>query len=110
MTSNEAELTKLFSNSFFAMKVIFANTMYDVTRKNKADYDIVRQGVGRDPRIGTSVMNIWQDGFRGFSGKCIPKDIGALVWWGRHHGPAMPLLEVVDQVNRGLVPKAQRHR
>ena len=110
MTSTEAELVKLFANSFFATKVVFANMIYDAATRLGADYEIIRDGIGHDPRIGTSVMRIWQDGFRGFSGKCLPKDMGALIWWGRHHGPRLPFLETVDHINRRLLPKRQRHR
>lgn len=109
-TSVEAELIKLFANAFLATKVVFANMMYDVAMMNRADYEQIKLGVGHDPRITTSMMKIWLDGFRGYSGKCLPKDVGALIRYGRLKKHRLPLLEVVDSINWKLLPKSQRKR
>lgn len=109
-TSVEAELIKLFANSFLAMKVVFANMVYDVAQMNGANYEQVKLGIGHDPRITTSMMKIWMDGFRGYSGKCLPKDVGAMISYGRIKKHRLPLLEVVDGINWKLLPKSQRKR
>jgi len=109
-TSTEAELIKEFANAFLATKVVFANMMYEVSQRLRADYDQVRRGVGNDPRITTSMMNVIQDGYRGYSGKCFPKDMGAMIWWGKRTKHRLPLLEVADAINWKLLPKKQRKR
>lgn len=109
-TSTEAELIKGFANAFLATKVVFANMIYDAAKRLGADYDQVRLGVGNDPRITTSMMNVLMDGYRGYSGKCFPKDIGAMIWWGRKTNHRLPLLEVADAVNWRLLPKKHRRR
>lgn len=109
-TATEAELIKLFANAFLATKVVFANMVYDVSRRVGADYEAVKLGIGRDPRITTSMMKVLLDGYRGYSGKCFPKDMGALIWYGRHKRRRFKLLETVDTINWRLLPKSQRKR
>lgn len=109
-TSTEAELIKLFANTFLATKVVFANMMYDVSRRLGADYQAVRGGVGNDPRITSSMMNVWYEGFRGYGGKCFPKDMGALIAWGKKTKHRLQLLEVADAINWKLLPKNRRKR
>lgn len=109
-TSTEAELMKIFANAFGATKVVFSNMMYDVAKKLRVDYEHVRLGIGHDPRITTSWTKVLSDGYRGYSGKCFPKDMGAMIWWGRKTRRRLPLLEVADAINWKLLPKRQRHR
>src|SRR3989344_5012129 len=42
MPSGEAEMVKYFGNTWFSVKVVFANQMYDLCEKLNADYDCVR--------------------------------------------------------------------
>lgn len=109
-TSTEAELIKIFANAFLATKVVFANMIFDVAGQTGADYDQVRLGVSHDPRITGSMMKIFLDGFRGYSGKCFPKDMGAMIAYGQMKKKRLPLLEVTDAINWKLLPKAQRKR
>jgi UDPglucose 6-dehydrogenase len=109
-TSTEAELIKQFANAFLATKVVFANMMYDVAKRLGADYEQVKLGVGNDPRITTSMMQIFLDGFRGYSGKCFPKDMGALIRYGQITKHRLPLLEIADSINWKLLPKQRRQR
>lgn len=109
-TSTEAETIKLAANSFLATKVVFANMIYDLCRLTGADYEQVKLGVGKDPRITTSMMKVVLDGYRGYSGKCFPKDVGALIRFGQMKKHRLTLLEVADATNWKLLPKSQRHR
>lgn len=109
-TSTEAELIKLFANAYGATKVVFFNMIYDVASRLRADYEQVRLGVGNDPRITTSWTKVLSDGYRGYSGKCFPKDVGALIRFGQMKKHRLPLLEVADATNWKLLPKSQRHR
>ena len=74
----EASIIKYTTNSFLATKVAFFNQIYDLCQAGGADYDIVRQIVTHDLRIGTShTMVPGVDGNRGFGGACFPKDTKA---------------------------------
>lgn len=109
-TSTEAEMIKIFANAFLATKVVFANMVYDVCRQTGADFEQVKRGMGNDPRITMSMMNVFLDGFRGYSGKCFPKDVGAVIRFGQMTRHRLPLLEVADAINWKLLPKHQRKR
>lgn len=72
----EAMIAKLSTNTFLAMKVIFANQVEQLCRANNASYDIVRQLLEIEPRLGSSHWAVpGPDGSYGFGGKCFPKDV-----------------------------------
>ncbi len=110
MTSTEAELIKIFANSFLATKVVFANMVYDVCKQIGADYEAVKQGMSHDARITGSMMNVILDGYRGYSGKCFPKDVGAMIRYGQLKKHRLPLVELADAINWKLLPKQHRRR
>ena len=74
----EASMIKYATNSFLSLKVTFFNQIYDLCQKNGADYDLVRQILTHDSRIGNSHTVVpGPDGERGFGGACFPKDTKA---------------------------------
>jgi len=103
VASDEAETVKYFSNTFLSTKVIFANQMYDLCQKIGVDYDLIKKMAKASPRFGFSHFEIWMDGFRGYSGKCLPKDTKALIQFGDKIGVDLSLLKLVDQKNEELL-------
>lgn len=103
-----AELIKYFGNNWFAVKVAYANQMYDVCEKLGIDYDIVKDGVAADKRIGTSHLNVWHKGYRGYGGKCLPKDIRAMIEFGESLGLDMKLLKATENINKVLTGGVDR--
>src|SRR3990167_956714 len=102
--SKEAEMIKYGNNTWFAAKVIFANQIYDLCKKMDIDYDTVKSGMAMDKRMtGTSHLEIFHKGSRGFGGKCLPKDLSALLWWAEKNGVDMTLLKEVDRFNREVL-------
>jgi len=83
--SREAELVKYMGNNFLFLKVIFANVVYNLAKRNKVDYNVVADIVGHDARIGHShLMVAHQSGpktkiGRGAGGYCFIKDMSAFV-------------------------------
>jgi UDPglucose 6-dehydrogenase len=73
-----AELTKYMENCFLALKVTFCNEFYDIAGAAGVDYNELRELWLLDPRIGRSHTFVMPDG-RGFGGKCLPKDLSALI-------------------------------
>jgi len=57
-TSQEAELIKYGSNSFLALKVIYANILYDLAKNSGGSWDTIKYGIGTDPRIGESHLDV----------------------------------------------------
>ncbi len=75
--STSSEMAKYMSNSFLAMKVVFANEIFDLCKKLNINYQDVKNMVIADKRIGNSHLDISPE--RGFGGKCFPKDLVALI-------------------------------
>ena len=73
-----AELAKYMENAFLAMKVAFCNEFYDLASAFNVDYNELRELWLLDPRIGRSHTWVHPED-RGFGGKCLPKDLSALL-------------------------------
>jgi len=103
LPATEAEMVKYFGNTWFAVKVVFANQMYDVCDKLGLDYDMVRDAAAADKRIGRSHLEIFHKGARGYGGKCLPKDTRAMIQLGERLGLSLDLLKTTDAINNKLV-------
>jgi len=78
--STYAEMVKYVTNSFLAMKVSFANEIYQICEKLDIDYDKVIEYAQRDERLGYSHWMVpGPDGDFGYGGHCFPKDVQALI-------------------------------
>jgi len=102
----EAEMAKYVANSFLAVKVSYANEVFDLCQRLRIDYTQVRDIVAADPRIGASHMDVHDSGYRGYSGKCLPKDSKSLIDLARGAGIEMGVLRAADRVNAVLRPDA----
>ena len=104
--ARETEMIKYFSNTFLATRVIFANQIYDLCQKiGGINFEIVRECVGWDPRIGSSHFNIFADGYRGYSGGCLLKDTKAFIQLARKLNVDLGLLKKVEEINKKLRKK-----
>lgn len=95
MTLRSSEMTKYASNAMLATKISFINEMSTLCEQMGADVDMVRRGMGSDPRIGPHFIFPGV----GYGGSCFPKDVKALVRTGRQNGVPMRILESVEEVN-----------
>jgi UDPglucose 6-dehydrogenase len=94
-----AELCKYMENCFLATKVAFGNQFFDIAQELNIDFAELRLLWLADPRIGSSHSSV--TAARGFRGRCLPKDISALVAVMKPFGGA-PLLEAVMEYNARL--------
>lgn len=101
--AKEAEMCKYVGNSWFSTKVIFANQIYDLCEKLEIDYNTIRDLASADKRIGRTHLEIWHKGYRGFGGKCLPKDTKAIISFAEKNGINMELLRLVDKINETLI-------
>lgn len=76
--AQEAELIKYGANSFLYFKIIYANLIYDLAASLGLDWQIVRDAIAADPRIGASHMEPIHESGRGAGGHCFIKDFAAL--------------------------------
>ncbi|HUH29825.1 MAG TPA: UDP-glucose/GDP-mannose dehydrogenase family protein [Rhodanobacter sp.] len=95
MDERSAELTKYAANAMLATKISFMNEISNIAERVGADVELVRQGIGADPRIGYHFIYPGA----GYGGSCFPKDVKALEHTARTHGYAAQLLSAVEAVN-----------
>lgn len=72
--SREAELIKYGGNCWFYFKVIFINLLYDLAGKLDVDYQVVKEAMSADPRIGSTHLDPIHKTGRGAGGHCFIKD------------------------------------
>ena len=95
MDLRSAEFTKYAANAMLATRISFMNELARLAERVGADIELVRRGIGSDPRIGTHFL---YPGI-GWGGSCFPKDVQALVRTGREHGVPLGVLEAVAAAN-----------
>lgn len=113
VNTKEAEMIKLFRNTFLSTKVSFCNEFYRFCEQFDVNYENVRQVAVLDPRVGSSHTAVpGHDGHFGFGGTCFPKDTNNVV---HTMGASSVLLkavinrnETIDRPERDWVSDAGR--
>jgi UDPglucose 6-dehydrogenase len=97
MDVRSAEFTKYAANAMLATRISFMNELANLADRVGADIELVRQGIGSDPRIGYSFLYAGT----GYGGSCFPKDVDALCRTAQEHGLPLQVLDAVQRVNHG---------
>jgi len=100
MDVRSAELTKYAANAMLATRISFMNELSRLRRVDGADIEVVRQGIGADPRIGSQFLYAGA----GDGGSCFPNDVKALAGSSAEAGVPSRILEAVEAVN-----ESQKH-
>lgn len=96
-----AELVKYMENTFLGTKVVFCNEFYEIAKTLNIDYNELRELWLADSRIGRSHTFVYPDK-RGFAGKCLPKDINAIVKKLEESGYEAKFIKAVLENNERL--------
>lgn len=102
-TALEAELIKYMENTYFGVKITFAQEMYQICQAFGANWYKVWQGWGLDPRVDIMHTAVFPES-RGFSGKCLPKDLNALVKASMDKGYKPTMLNAMLESNAQFRP------
>ena len=100
MDVRSAELTKYAANAMLATRISFMNEMANLAEVLGADIELVRRGIGSDPRIGYDFLYAGC----GYGGSCFPKDVQALIRTSEEAGRPSRILQSVEDAN-----EAQKH-
>ena len=91
-----AELIKYAANAMLATRISFMNELANLAEVLGADIEMVRQGIGSDPRIGYHFL---YPGC-GYGGSCFPKDVQALIRTAQDDaGINLKVLNAVEAAN-----------
>ncbi len=91
-----SEMIKYAANAMLATRISFMNDIANLCELVGANVNMVRKGIGTDPRIGSKFL---YPGL-GYGGSCFPKDVNALIHTAGEHGYRLEILEAVENVNR----------
>ncbi len=104
-----AEMTKYTANAMLATKISFMNDIANLCEKVGANINMVRKGIGSDPRIGNKFI---YPGV-GYGGSCFPKDVKAIIQTARQYGYELRVLQAVEDVNDDqkyiIIEKIKKH-
>jgi UDPglucose 6-dehydrogenase len=118
-TNNKtAEMIKYTSNSLLATLISFSNEIANLCSEiDDIDVVDVMKGVHMDKRLSpimpdgkriTPQITTFIESGCGFGGSCFPKDVKALIAYGKQKGRPMQLLDAVIQINQDQPLKVMR--
>lgn len=97
LSPTEAELLKYYSNVYNAMRIIFANEMFEIAVKLGANYTNVKEAYClRNTKDMYLDVN---ENFRGYGGVCLPKDTKAIAALCKKLGLDLKLFDTIDSEN-----------
>jgi len=101
----EAMIAKLTTNTFLAMKVVFANQIEKLCKAVDASYDVVKVLLENEGRLGRTHWVVpGPDGLPGYGGKCFPKDVKTLEAAFIRNRIHQDLIRAISDVNSELRP------
>jgi UDPglucose 6-dehydrogenase len=100
-TAKEAEIIKYCENYWIMQRVSYWNDVYDICRAFGGQFDRVREGLVLDSRFSRTHSFVYPNN-RGWSGKCLPKDMNALAFKMRKTGKPLFVLEELIEENANL--------
>lgn len=103
LRARQAELLKLATNAFYALKVTFAQQLHDIGMTQEAI-----DALAADPWIVASHFDLDHKNYRGFGGPCLVKDSTALASYGNDQGVFGSLVATANQYNRKLLAQQGR--
>ena len=100
--TDTAEMIKYASNVMLTGQIALANEIYQICNSVGVDYEKVKNAILMDKRIARNIDVPGPDGCIGFGGKCLPKDLNALMSLARKNNYNPVLLEEIWKFNNKI--------
>jgi UDPglucose 6-dehydrogenase len=101
-TAVAAEMAKYMENTFYATKILYCYEIAEICKHAGLDFNEVRELWLLDPRINPMHTAVFKDNEKPFSGKCLPKDLSALIAYAKQQGYDPKFLSEVRASNERL--------
>lgn len=95
----EAELMKYFSNTYKAMRIIFANSFYKLAENFGANYNVIKDAFLLHAVEEGHYLRVNKDFGFGYGGMCLPKDTKAMKNLVKEKGLDLEVFEFLDREN-----------
>ena len=108
LSPTETEILKYYSNTFNALRVVFANIFFEMCEKLNADYSKVLESFLL--RTSDSYLQC-SENLRGYGGPCLPKDVKAMKEFCKELEISVELFNAIDHDNNQFkitIPKGMR--
>jgi len=99
VSHKEAEIIKYCENYWITQRVDYWNDVFEICETFGQSFTKVREGLVLDPRFSRTHSNVYRDN-RGWGGKCLPKDMKALVYKMREKSNPLSTLEHLIEKNK----------
>ena len=99
LTPSEAEMLKYYSNIFNALRVVFANEIYELCDKLNINYTNVKNAYVKKGLIPDIYLDV-NENFRGYGGVCLPKDVLAISTLIEKAGLENKLIRTIHEENK----------
>jgi UDP-glucose 6-dehydrogenase len=109
ITATAAEYSKYFANIWGSSQVVLANSFYDWVIANghtPGTYEQAVTGATLHKNIPQWGWKIFDQGGRGASGKCLPKDLKAALGSSKLDGKARKFFQLIDKSNDEYVEES----
>jgi UDPglucose 6-dehydrogenase len=98
LSPTEAEVLKYYNNSFAALRIVYANIIYELCEKLDCDYSKVKDSYILTGKANDLYLDVNKK-LRGYGGMCLPKDVKALDSILKDVGLEFDLINSLDKDN-----------
>jgi UDPglucose 6-dehydrogenase len=98
LTPSEAEVLKYYNNVYAALRVTFANVMYEICDKLDCDYTTIKNAYIKTGKATDMYLDV-NPGLRGYGGMCLPKDTQAIAALLQHLDLDFGLIQSIHNDN-----------
>jgi len=102
LSPTEAEVLKYYNNAYAALRITFANIMYEVCEEFECDYSKVKEAYVTTGKTNDLYLDVNKQ-LRGYSGMCLPKDVNALGTLLKNLNMEYKLIESISSDNNNFV-------